>query len=289
MILLDYNQVAIANIMVQMAHNRNRVELGLVRHMILKSIRSYRNKFRGEFGDLIICCDDRNYWRKDSFPYYKGNRKADRENSKIDWNQLFGCLNTVRDELIEFFPYKVLRVDRAEADDIIGRVCNRFGMDTAMYYGVDEKILILSGDKDFGQLQKYSNVWQYSPATKKWIEVDDPKAFLQEHIIKGDSSDGIPNIASSDACVVEKIRQTPIRKRKIESWKHLDPKDYCGENMLRNWHRNNTMVNLDMIPEDIITEIDRAFDTHKVPPRGGLFNYFIEKGLKELTQHIGDF
>ena len=149
MILLDLNQVMISNLMMQIGNNRNNeIEEDLVRHMVLNSIRLYKGKFGKQYGELVICCDDKNYWRKQIFPYYKAHRKSDREKSPLDWNKIFTVLNTIRDELKESFPWRVLQIETAEADDIIGTLCHRFGK--ILKADDDEPILILSGDKDFG-------------------------------------------------------------------------------------------------------------------------------------------
>jgi hypothetical protein len=286
MILLDLNQVMIANLMMQI-RNSSEVEEDMLRHMILNSLRLYRTKFAKDYGDLVICCDDKNYWRKQIFPYYKAHRKADREKSPLDWNNIFTILNKIRDELKETFPWRVLQVETAEADDIIGTLCHRFGK-ILKADGV-ENILILSGDKDFGQLQKYANVEQFSPVTKKWIRINNPEAFLREHIMKGDRGDGIPNFLSGDNCIVAGQRQKPLMSKKLDTWISLDPLDFCNEMMLRNYKRNEALVNLDMIPSEIQEQINNQYDNYQIPDRKGLLNYFIKKRLKHLMEHIGEF
>ena len=214
MILVDLNQVMISNLMGQLHSSRtNEVDEDLLRHMVRNGIRSYRNKFSEEYGELVICCDDTNNWRKDSFPYYKAHRKTNRDESDLDWPNIFNCLNAIRDELKEFFPYKHIRVNRCEADDIIGTICHQEGV--AMGDG-KEKILILSGDKDFIQLQVYSNVSQYDPVRKKMVKHNDPAQYLLEHIAKGDRGDGIPNALSADDTFVSGGRQKPMRANRLE-------------------------------------------------------------------------
>ena len=286
MILLDLNQVMISNLMVQIQGGKADLQEDLVRHMVLNSIRLYRQKFK-EYGDLVICCDDKNYWRKDVFPYYKAHRKADREKSDIDWQKVFEILNKVRDELKENFPYRVLQVERAEADDIIGTLTHKFGV----YLNNDttEKILVLSGDKDFGQLQRYVNVDQFSPVTKRWIRVNDARRFLKEHIMKGDRGDGIPNFLSKDSCIIAKERQKPLASKKIDSWVDLEPKDFCNEEMLRNYKRNEQLVDLELVPDEIQEKIVTQFENYQIPDRKGLLNYFIKNKLKLLTECIGEF
>ena len=187
-ILVDFNQVAISNLMISLKMGHiNEVDEGMLRHMILNSLRFNRNKFNEKYGELVICCDGRNTWRRDVFPYYKRNRKESRAASGYDWALIFEILNTIKGELTEHFPYKVVHLDRAEADDIIAVLARNW---------IDEKVLILSGDKDFMQLQKYENVDQYSPVQKKFLRVKNPQEFLFEHIARGDLGDGIPNCLS---------------------------------------------------------------------------------------------
>jgi len=259
----------------------------LVRHMVLNSIRSYKTKHSSKYGELVICCDDRNYWRKSIFPYYKAHRKKDREESTIDWGQVFSALNNIREELKENFPYRVIQVEAAEADDIIGVLTNRFGV--WLNNENSERILVLSGDKDFGQLQKFSNVDQFSPITKKFITVNDPRRFLREHIMRGDRGDGIPNFLSPDGCIVANERQKPLATKKVDVWVDQEPEQYCTDMMLRNYRRNEQLIDLDMVPDDIRNKICSVYDDYQIPLKRNLLNYFIKKKLKNLIEHIGDF
>lgn len=286
MILLDLNQVMIANLMIQIQGGKADLQEDLIRHMVLNSIRLYRQKFK-EYGELVICADDKNYWRKDVFPYYKAHRKEDREKSDLDWKMIFECLNKVKGEIKDNFPYRVIQVSRAEADDVIGTLTNRFGV--YLNNDTNEKILILSGDKDFGQLQKYANVDQFSPVTKRWVKVPDPRRFLREHIMKGDRGDGIPNFLSNDSCIVAKERQKPLASKKLNIWVDQEPKDFCNEEMLRNYKRNEQLVDLDCVPDNIRAEVNRQYDEYELPDRKGLLTYFIKNRLKLLTECIGDF
>lgn len=286
MILLDLNQVMIANLMIQIQGGKADLQEDLIRHMVLNSIRLYRQKFK-EYGELVICADDKNYWRKDVFPYYKAHRKEDREKSDLDWKMIFETLNKVKSEIKEYFPYRVIQVPRAEADDVIGTLTNRFGV--YLNNSSSEKILILSGDKDFGQMQKYANVEQFSPVTKRWVKVADPRRFLREHIMKGDRGDGIPNFLSNDSCIVAKERQKPLSSKKLNLWVDQEPEQFCTEEMLRNYKRNEQLVDLDFVPQEIENEVNRQYDEYVIPDRKGLLNYFIKNRLKLLTDSIGDF
>jgi 5'-3' exonuclease len=281
MIIVDFSQVIISTLMAQIGNHKNvKIEEDIIRHMVLNAIRAHKVKFSPEFGEMVIACDDKNYWRKQIYPYYKANRKKERDASELDWNAVFQTLNKIRQEMKEFFPYKVIQVEHAEADDIIATLVKEYHM--------REKILILSGDKDFGQLQKYPNVKQYSPVLKKYITCTNPDLFLKEHIMKGDASDGIPNFLSADNVFVMGIRQSPVTAKKMSSWMLQEPEQFCNENMLRNYKRNQQLIDLECIPTEISEQVLEQYNTQK-KDRSKLFNYFIENRLKNLIECVGDF
>ena len=280
MILIDLNQVCIANIL-QEIKQLKKIEPLLVKHMILSTLLFYRRKFRDQYGDLVICCDSKKSWRKDIFPFYKANRKSTRAKDDIDWNGIFEVINSITQDLKSKFPYAVISVDQAEADDIIGVLSKN-------YYR-DEKIMIVSSDKDFLQLQKYYNVEQYSPTQKKLLQSNSPYQYLKEHIMKGDRGDGIPNFLSDDDTYVTDKRSKKILKTKLEAWKNLDPTEFCNEKMMRGWKRNQQLVDLSHTPQDIKQKIVDQYDTYEYNQRDKLLNYFIQNKLRNLIEHIGDF
>ncbi len=278
MILLDYSQTVIGSFMA-MGRGKPVVEEDLLRHTILNSIRMFRNQFAKDYGEMVICCDGKDNWRKKVFPEYKANRKKNRENDPTDWKTLFELLHEMRDDISKYFPYKVMHVDEAEADDIIAVIVRELS---------EEPTLILSSDKDFIQLQKFDNVKQWSPLQKKFI-VGDPIESLFDKTIRGDTGDGVPNILSSDdTLITEGKRQTPVTKKKMELWRGKKPEEFCNEAMLRNYHRNKTLVDLGETPESIRINIINQFNGQS-PVRGKLMNYFIEKKLKNLMEYVGDF
>ena len=284
MILVDMNQVTLSNLMVQIG-GKSTVEPDLVRHMVLNSLRSYRTKFTEEFGELVLCYDNKTNWRRDVFPNYKHSRRKDRKSSKLDWNDIFDTLHLIRDELTEYFPYKVLEVENAEADDIIASVVFHVASEPKNY----EKVLILSGDKDFIQLQQHNFVTQYSPIPKKVLNGENPTTYIKTHILQGDRSDGVPNFLTPDNTFVDELRQKPISKRKLETWIDLEPKDFCNENMMRNYHRNRTLIDLDYIPKEIVEKCIQTFIDTPYKDRKNLLNYFVKYRLRNLTENIGDF
>ena len=292
MILVDMNQIALANVMMHLnMTKKNKPEGSMVRHMILNSLRMYRTKFKEQYGELILCYDSKHYWRREIFPQYKASRKKIRTESDKDWEAIFEVLNQVRDELKEVFPYKFLEVYGAEADDIIGVLCGELEFDNG-------KTLILSGDKDFIQLQKYKNVSQFSPITKKFVNGEDPQRYLAEHILKGDASDGIPNVLSPDNTFVEGLRQRPLGKKKIEAWLdnchpelgNMPTEDVLpNDETIRNFQRNRKLIDLDQSPKELFLLILKEYNEAPEGDRSKLLNYFIQKRLRNLTESIGDF
>ncbi len=289
MILVDLNQVMISNLMASLhGHHNVEIQEELIRHMVLNSLRTNRKKFHNEYGELVICCDDKNYWRKKLFPYYKANRKQYRNQSELDWSMIFGVLNQIREDLKTTFPYKVLQVDTAEADDIIATMVHHFG--NPLRRENEDQILILSGDKDFIQLHVYGNVSQYDPVRKRWIKHDDPQQYLKEHIAKGDRGDGIPNILSKDDCFING-RQKPLRTKFLnkvtsQSFEEIENSD---DEYKTNWNRNRRLVDLSMVPEYIQCTVLDDFSNEENSSRAKLFNYFVQNKLKNLMEHIGDF
>jgi hypothetical protein len=293
MIVVDFNQVAISNMMAELGGRRDvEVNLPLIRHMIINSIRSYKRKFGAEFGEIVIACDNRNYWRRQFFPNYKANRKKSRQDSGFDWNSIFEALHQVRVELQEHFPYPVIDVDGAEADDVIAALAEY--SQTSNTDGLlpsAEPFLVLSGDHDFNQLQKWSNVKQYAPVQKKFVKLtESPEAVLMEHIITGDKGDGVPNIMSDDDTFVTGGRQRPIRKHLIAEWKNQQPEQFItNDEMWRNFQRNRELVDLSRIPQEIKDAVIDSYEKQKGGSRSGLLNYFIANRMKQMIELIDEF
>jgi len=282
MILIDFNQIAIATVAIRKLNDED-----MIRHMILNSIRMYNKKYRDEYGQMVICCDGPNTWRREYFPEYKANRKKGRDNSELDWNAIFKTINLIRDEISTNLPYKVIQMDGCEADDIIGTLV----LET-QEFGKDEPVKIISSDKDFIQLHRFKNVSQFSPMQKKEVKDSNPRTYLFSHIMKGDSGDGVPNVKSADNIFVEEgLRQTPVRAKEIEAW--LDNSERLSEVMdsevYRNYQRNKTLIDLNEIPENLSTSIINKFNNTKKPMQMKVLNYLIKKRCNQLIECVEEF
>ena len=269
----------ISNLMVQL-YGKNGMELSedLVRHMVLNSLRGHNKKFRKEYGEMVIACDSKNVWRRQVFLNYKAGRKANREKSEHNWELIFDILAKVKEEIKQFLPYKVIELETAEADDIIAVLTRR----------VKDKILILSGDKDFIQLHN-ERIRQYNPVLNKFVGKDEnPSLYIREHILRGDRSDGVPNVLSDDNVFIEGRRQTPLSKKKIEAWVNEVVPTFTEEQQ-KNYERNRQLIDLNCVPRELEDKINREFENVEVATRDKILNYFITKKLKTLIEVIDEF
>jgi hypothetical protein len=285
-IIIDFSGISVSNIIAQ----KTGCDEDLIRHSILNSIRMYNKKFRVEYGEVIIACDSRS-WRKEIFPQYKFSRQKKRDKDTVlDWSGIYKIIDKIKLELSEHFPYRVIQVPRCEADDIIGVLAQN-----SQEFGLHEKIMVVSADKDFIQLQKFDNIKQYSPLTKKFIVNDDPVQYLFEHIMKGDSSDGVPNVLSSDDTFVEKIRQSPMTKKKMALYGSVgidNISDIMDKEIYRNFIRNRRMIDLEYVPEDLKDKIGQAYrvsENKKGNDSGRILNYLVKNRCKMLIECLDEF
>ena len=278
-ILIDMNQIAISHLMVR-SKIENGIHIESIRKSIIRVLARIDKKFKNEYGDMVLCYDDKNYWRRQIFPFYKQNRKQEREQSKYNWDEVFSVLNTIRDEIRGNFPYHVIQVQSAEADDVIASIVKQNAdLETP------EPMLILSADKDFIQLHKYNLVKQYDMIRNKWIEHEDPIQYLQEHIIKGDRSDGIPNILTCDDAIVTGKPQKKMSREKISTLASMDPNKFTNYIRLRNWKRNAELIDFRQIPSDVRDKILVTYNTNK--PRESIsMDYFIQNKLQDIIEEF---
>ena len=281
MILLDFSNIIVGSIMVaNKIPDEEKTSHDFIRHLVLNSIRNYRIKYKKTYGEIVICTDTKSSWRKGVYPYYKAHRKAIREKQKsekgMDWSALFKTIHEIIDEIDTFFPYKVISIPHAEGDDVIAILAKN----------IQEKSIIISSDKDFSQLHKYKHIKQYSPIQKKMLTTSNPYKYLQEHIIRGDKGDGVPNILSADDCIVKGERQKPITKKKLAVW--MEQTDMANGLSVK-WKRNQQLIDFDFIPTDISQSIMDQYLKEKKQRQGQLLNYFITKRLKYLMENMEDF
>ena len=296
MILVDYSQVALSNILSfqrELKGSDSEVK-NLIRHVTLSTLKSYKKKYGKEYGELVICCDGRKYWRRDFFPQYKANRKKARDNSDLNWALIFDTLSEMREDIAKHFPYKVIHLDRAEADDVIAVLTKWTQTNQLIQEGLMEepqKVLILSSDGDFIQLQQYGNVTQWSPIQKKFIKATKKELHEKKitHIVKA-GDDGIPNILSSDDVFVKGERQKPVSAKRLAEFIENGFSACQNDIERRNWHRNVTLIDFEFIPEDVQKEIVDTYTKYNVTgDKMSIMNYLIENKCRLLLDELEDF
>lgn len=296
MILVDYSQVALSNILSfqrELKGSESEIK-NLIRHVTLSTLKSYKKKYGKEYGELVICCDGRKYWRREFFPNYKANRKKARDNSDLDWTLIFDTLSMIRDEIKQNFPYKVLHLERAEADDIVAVLAKWSQNNGLIQQGLVEepqKILVVSSDGDFIQLQKYDNITQWSPIQKKYVKATKKELYEKTitHIVKA-GDDGIPNILSNDDVFVKGERQKPVSAKRLQEFIDNGFAACKTEEERRNWHRNQTLVDFEFIPEDVQNEIIDTYVNYKTTAdKMTIMNYLIANKCRLLLDELEDF
>lgn len=297
LIILDYSQVALSNIFqFQKDLKKNNVNpeaVNIIRHAILTGLKFYKKKYGREYGDIVLACDGKQYWRKGVFPFYKANRKTARDKSDLDWKLIFDTISQIRDDLATHFPYKVVHIDTAEADDVIATLCKWTQTNDMIDRGIFEEkqpVMIISSDGDFMQLHKYDNVKQWSPIQKKMVRALDPAAYLAAHIAKA-GDDGIPNVLSQDdVFVLEGVRQKKMTSARLQEFITLGRGACKTETEQRNWDRNNQLINLDNIPDEIQSQIIDTYTGTK--PKGdkmSIYQYLVQNRCRLLLDQIEEF
>lgn len=285
MVLVDFNGMAVGSILGQLNKGMELSE-GLVKHIILNNLRMYRNKYpEREHGRMIICTDSWS-WRREIFPEYKARRTDNKEKDDRDWDEIFRLISVTTEDIKENFPYAVISVDSAEADDIIGALTMK-AMENPM---LGEDVVIISGDKDFIQLHE-NGVIQYAPMQQKMVKEDNPARYIFDHIMKGDKSDGVPNVLSPDNSFTDKIRQAPMRKKQLDEWweQRDNLKGIMEPEIFRNYIRNRELIDLNRMPEKIKEESIRQLENYKYPNRTNILSYLIDNNMKMLIECAGEF
>jgi hypothetical protein len=282
MILVDFSGICLATILINKENDER-----MIRHMTLNSLRMYNQKFKEDYGQMVLACDGPNNWRKEYFPQYKGVRRKSRQESTFDWNEAFRILNSLREEIRDNFPYKVVHMDQCEADDIIGTL-----VENSQEFGNFEPIMIVSADGDFKQLQKYDNVSQWSPLTKKLVEEGHPRQNLKLKILQGDTGDGVPNVLSDDDTLIEGRRQTPLSKKKKEAILQdlSDGELLYAASWYRNYCRNETLIDLSKTPSSLKQNIINNFmEQDPWGNKGKVFPYLVSKKMNRLIESVTEF
>jgi hypothetical protein len=292
--LLDFNPLVIAKTATATKElGVTKVDLLAIKNYFFRDILHIRQKFR-DAGEFIICRDAKSNWRKDFFPYYKINRKDARAEMPFDWELCKEAIEVIGQDLVDWFPYKVVQTEKAEADDVIAVLTKHIrGWKPGMGICVkDEEVTIGSRDGDFLSLQIIPGVQQYSLIDKKYLRETDPEGFLRRKILKGDTGDGVPNVLSEDDSIAMKIRQKPITEARITTWEsHWKETGQLHPDLdFAKYDRNKRLVDLvDGIPQEISDQILQDYKACTPTNRLKTASYFIHNRMQELHRDLQHF
>lgn len=286
MILLDFSQIMISNLSIALKGQTDvQLDIDRLRSMVLYSIKHYRQKFKADYGDdFVVCCDSRvKSWRHEVFPYYKIRRARTKDKSSLDWPAIQRLFDQIIMEVKENFPYATVRVDRAEADDIIG-VLARKSLETG------ERTIIVSCDRDFYQLLVDNpHVSMYNHIIKREVNrASIPDDFLKDKIIRGDSGDDIPNILTQDDTFAIGKRSKTLYEKKVAELLSTSMNAWTTDERTR-YSRNETLIDLSRTPDDVRDEILASYNDRSVKGRSRIYPYLVKHRLKELLNDIKDF
>lgn len=285
LMIVDFSQIVISTITSTFRPTET-LSTDLIRHVVLNTIRSNVLRNKREYPHIVLATDKGPYWRKLIADYYKGHRANLREESAFDFKAIFEAMNIIREELIQHFPYKTMQIPGVEADDIAGVLVHRLGH---LY----SRILLISSDGDWAQLQKFRNVKQFSPMQKKWVLPKHGSAHLHliEKVIKGDPKDCISSIKSvSDHLLSMKgTRQKSIYQKELDIWMH-EPVDKWATDQftIDRYNENLKLLDLSLIPDNIGDQIIEAFNK-PVANGATIFNYLAKHRMKELLGKADEF
>jgi hypothetical protein len=198
----------------------------------------------------------------------------------------------MRQELIDYFPWKVILLPEAEGDDIMSVLTDYCLENLTINQGLFDDVqpvLLISSDGDMKQKQN-KNVRQWSPMQKKFVSPPE-KDFLIEKIIKGDAGDGIPSVLCPDDWFTnpeyEAVRAKPVTKKIIERFK-------AGVGLSKEesdrYIRNKTLIDLGCIPANVRTDIIAAYEQAKpVKDLSGVMNFLMAVRAKQLLERVHEF
>lgn len=274
--ILDVSGMAVSAAMAQKAElGEDVVSLGFLRHMILMSLLSNRRRFKSEYPELVLACDAPNNWRKIAHLFYKAHRQALKDADSFDWDTYFVNFNIIKDEIRAIFPFKMIQVDGAEGDDIVGVLSNHL---------TDKKILIHGKDKDFHQCCANPNVKLWNPMTQKLSVDDNPKYNIFAKCCRGDAGDGVPNILSPTNSFTDKIRQKQLRETKIQEYFTSGIADF---EIKSRFDTNQKLIDFNYIPDDLKKQIIAAYaDAKSVCKPQLIQQYLMQKDLARISANF---
>lgn len=294
--LIDFSQISLATALMNF-EPKQPIQLGMLRHLVLNTIKQNLNTFKKQgYSEFIICVDNSTdgYWRKDIGYYYKQHRKIDRDESDWDFEGYFNNIHIIVDELKQNMPYKIIDINRIEADDIIAVLTKKFCLESI-------PVMIVSSDGDFTQLHKYG-AKQYSPAQKKAVKPKhgSPQADLMYKLLKGDKKDTVAPFNMRSDFHITKLdgeRAKSIATKFVEKCIDATEEELHelllekqeGIDQLARFKENQKLIDFDYIPEYIQNQILDSYTEANMQPKSKIYPYFVRSQLTQLMKDISMF
>lgn len=254
------------------------------KYLMLNGIQKVKVKHRPN--ELVICFDSYS-WRKKFFPFYKARREMAKKKSGIDKTAFKESIDEIYADLIKYFPFKVVRVEWAEADDVIAALAKHIS-------DRGDQIIIASRDKDFKQLLT-SDIRLYDTVEGKFIKCEHPKTYLIKHVLMGDSGDDVPNVRSDDdVFITEGKRQKNCGAKGVEKMLADGLEETIKkEGLLANFRRNKKLIRLtkSTIPGRVWNGAIDCYESQEAK-KGNymlLAEYFGNNRMRRLQKSIDKF
>lgn len=273
-ILVDMNNLAVrmfcSNEVFSKTDNPN---IALWKYITIDSL--YKFLFKENITEVILAVDDRRSWRKLYWERYKESRKGKRDKSGINWDVFHYEYDAFCEEIQRYLPFKVITVENAEADDIIGVLARKD----------DGEYVVVSNDEDYVQLIS-EKVRVYNPSKTQFIECENPEEFVIMKCLMGQSKDDIFNIKTPEDWPVGKRKpgfgEVSARKVMKEGWQ-----EWLSKNNLEDrFRRNRILIDFYMIPNVMKTRILNAYKSYKIADPSKIYDFFYKNNF---NGYLDDF
>lgn len=267
-LLIDTNNLSM-RCLFALAYDPTDTKFNLFKAAFLGSLKKSIKQFKPN--KIIFCQEGFHNWRRELFDDYKCSRAPGREASPVDFDAFFKMNNEFLDDLQHILQNTLfLRIDHLEADDLIALITK---------HKKEWNITVISTDKDFYQLHKFSNFRQWDPIKNKFIEVLDPHAALMTKIITGDKSDDIPQLKKG----IGPKTVAKILDEGLEEW--LSKND-----LKEQFDKNRRLIDFEFIPTDLAKNAIVAIDAWKQGKFAGreYYNFIVKHGMGSEIEHIDE-
>lgn len=270
----------------------------ILRHAIINSFTTLKKRFGAEYGELIIAVDGKKNFRKDIYEHYKAGRAEARKKSDIPWNIVFDIVHRLVDEAKENWPWAVIEVDRAEADDVMFVLVEDIANHNTQSVGVmdddePEKVLLDTRDQDMFQIHR-PGLRQWDSRDRKFITLPSgmtAEAFRKDLIIRGDTTDGVENVFTPlGTLITPGVRQTAcIAKRMNSVLQFENIFDYDLDPVIKERIKmNHQLVSSQGIPLDVRDEIVSKYKNRTINKKMKMLQYLQKHRCIRLIDEINN-